>query len=206
MVALRMKSTGPIAWARSLPMPAPRTGRIALDVWLRHQQADGQPALRLGIEGQRGGQPYYRYATLQPTANARNQDTQNQDRSGWMQFTLHVDDLPSGELSQLRVRFDLMSAGEVWLDDVQVYDLSFTRGEHQQLSKIIALADLNLRDGKTLGCYRTLTSYWPRYVNEFATQTPRMAENPRNNANQRPRRRPLIDRVKQFVPRITIEN
>ena len=45
------------------------------------------------------------------------------------QYIFQVDDLPLEGLSLLHVRFDLMGQGEVWVDDVQLFDLAFNGAE-----------------------------------------------------------------------------
>ena len=77
---------------------------------------------------------------------------------------LRFDDLPAQGLSDLRVRFDLMQAGEVWIDEVQLYDLAFSDNERLELNKIISLASIQLQKGKVGDCTRLLECYWPRFL------------------------------------------
>lgn len=178
--SLQMQSDGAAAWVRSQPLRPIRTGRVSLKVWLRGGQnqlftAPGQSTatLRLAIEGRLDGQPYYRYANVSPSgANlATNQE--------WVPYVLHIDDLPQQALDQLRIRFDFSGPGTVWIDDVHVSDLSFTRSEQRELSKIVALADLQLREGRFADCWQTLSGYWPRYLMQHVTPTKqRLARGP----------------------------
>jgi hypothetical protein len=154
--------------------------------------------LRLAIEGRLREQPYYRYAKItevaRPVAGSL---------AEWQPFVLHVDDLPSLDLEYLQVRFDLMGAGVVWLDDVAVYGMEFTRAEHHELSRIIATADLQLREGRVTECVKSLQRYWPRLLAEQFPVPPRVAANQEvaapvsEDESQSP-----LEKIRQFVPRI----
>ena len=54
--------------------------------------------------------------------------------------------------------------GEVWVEDVQVFDLPFTESERWELSKLISLASVKLEAGQLADCARLLESYWPQFL------------------------------------------
>ena len=200
--SMRIESQGPITWVRSAAFPPPETGRLSVQVWLKIAQGEAVPPLRLAIEGKLNNQPYYRFANISP-------ETITGD---WVQFLLHVDDLPSHDLEQLQVRFDLMGPGRVWVDDITLFDMSFTRSEQLELSKIVALADLQFREGRLADCAQTLTRYWPRFLLE---QMPAQSELARRSDSDAPRRTDppaqdeepsqesptTLDRLRKLVPK-----
>jgi hypothetical protein len=157
-------SSGPVACLVSRPIPAPTTGRVSISVWLRVADPRKQPPLRLALEGKLSGHDYYPFAPvgLMPDGKPTGVDLSNQ----WAQYIFQVDDLPLEGLSSLRVRFDLMGAGEVWVDDVLLFNLAFSRPEIIELSKLITLADAKLRNGQVCDCIRLLEGYWPRFLEE----------------------------------------
>jgi hypothetical protein len=156
--SLRVTSTGGVVWTRSDPFEAPATGRLAVWVWLRVADSKNQPPLRLAIEGRMAGKTYYRYAAVGAGAAALGAE--------WAPFVFHLDDIPATGLTDLRVGFDLMGPGEVWVDDVQLYHLSFDPNEQTELSKIIALASFRLGEGRVGDCAHALAGYWPRFLVE----------------------------------------
>lgn len=158
--SLHFTSRGPVGWLRSDPIPAPQTGRLSVSVWLKTKNAESQPPLRLAIEGQYRGQSYYRFATVGAGTNA----PQLRDHWGNTPYLFHIDDLPTSDLTDLRIGFDLMGPGEVWIDDVQVFELYFRENERDEIMKMIALADLHLGKGQIAQCERLLEGYWPRYL------------------------------------------
>jgi hypothetical protein len=72
--------------------------------------------------------------------------------------------LPPQGLSELRVGFDLMAEGEVWIDDVQIFDLWFEDAEQSELLKAIANADFLLTSGHVADCQRFVEGYWAQFL------------------------------------------
>jgi hypothetical protein len=196
--AAKIQSTGPIACLISNPITAPTTGRLSIYVWLRVDSTEKQPPLRLAVEGKLAGRDYYRYAQVgQPAAALGTQ---------WEQFIFPIDDLPLTGLSPLRVRFDLMGPGEVYVDDVQLYSLAFSNPEIVELSKLITLADVKLQYAQLGDCVRLLEGYWPRFLDENVplaamTAKDRPAKKPAEDRPAEPvERTGLMDRVKGLIP------
>ncbi|HWL75270.1 MAG TPA: hypothetical protein VNQ74_15485, partial [Burkholderiaceae bacterium] len=154
--SVRLSSSGPVVSLRSDPFDAPTTGRLELEVKLRVLETSKQPALRLAIEGVLDGSLYYKFGEIKPPVAALTDQ--------WKPYVFRIDDLPAQGLSELRVRFDLMGPGEVWIDDVQLFDLQFLTLKHRELLKIVASADSQLSLGNLGGCLQLLDSYWPRYL------------------------------------------
>ncbi len=160
--ALRIRSDGPVAWVRSNSFPVPATRRISVWVWLRIDDPNKQPPLQLAIEGRLDGQPYYRPARVGA----------GDDRLGapppltadWACYLVRIDDLPTHGLTDLRVAIDLMGPGDVWIDDVQVFDRWFDKTERNELLKKIALANFYLGKGEVAQCEHVLRGYWPEFL------------------------------------------
>jgi hypothetical protein len=149
---------------RSEPFPPPTTGRLWLSVRLRVADPDQQPALRLAIEGTHYDAEYTPYAMVGAMSNVA------PIPQTWSEpYILKIQDVPANGLSPLRVRFDLIGAGEVWIDDVQLWHLQFEESERRRLDKVLELPAFQLEKGKLGDCRRELETYWPRFV---ATNVP----------------------------------
>jgi len=201
--SVRMFSNGPIACLVSRPLPAPTTGRLTVSVWLRVADAAHQPPLRLAVEGKLAGRSYYRYAPV----GRPSEPTQAVPPilAEWGQYVFQVDDLPLEGLDGLRLRFDMMGEGEVWIDDVQVYSMAFNKTEMVELSKLITLADVKLRNGQLGDCLRLLEGYWPRFLETHvplpsAAGEAAAASQPRAENEPPPQRSSFLDRLKGIVP------
>jgi hypothetical protein len=205
---VRLSSSGPEAWMRSEPIPPPATGRLAISVYLRLSDATRQPPLRLALEWQHEGQIEYRFASLGQSVGT---EVPQPIPTQWQQFVFLVTDLPVEGVSQLRARLDLMGAGDVWIDDVQLFDMVFGQLERVALAKLISSNAERLREGKYADCHRFLESYWPRFlamhvplVNDPVTApAPRTAAQPGAGGDpplEEARKPSWLDRLKAVVP------
>jgi len=204
--SVKLASVGPVACLVSRPFAPPATGRLTVAVWLRTSDRSRQPPLRLALEGKLNGRDYYRYA---PVGSAAGPDRPVVPiLADWGQYVFQVDDLPLEGLASLRVRFDLMGAGEVWIDDVHTFTLAFTKAEMVELSKLIALADVKLQQRQVGDCIRLLEGYWPRFLEANVPLPPEAAAvaastapvEPPRDEKKPPERSGLLNRVKEMLP------
>lgn len=156
--AARIRSSGPVATLASLPAAPPPSGVLLLSVWLRAEGTGTTAPLRLAVEGTRNGPAYYRFAAVGGTPNGPRLD------ATWRSFLFRVDDLAGAGLKDVRIRFDLMGPGEVWVDDVQLSSVLLTSPDLIHLRKHLATARFALEAGRGADARRLLTSYWPRIL------------------------------------------
>ena len=127
--------------------------------------------------------------------------------SEWKPFAVHFDDLPQEGVLELRIGFDLMGAGEVSLDRIQIYDRWFDQQDQRVLLQRVSAARHQLKQGNLLEPQQFLESYWPRLLLETqplqpsnATEVEGASETPRSaRAN-----RSMLDRMKTWVPTPTL--
>ena len=202
--SLRLSSRSARTSVRSAVIDPPATGRLSVALWLKTADKTRQPKVRLAVEGRIEGADYYRFAAVggdNPAQTPLGED--------WAQYIYQVDDLPSKGAAELRVRFDLMAAGEVWIDDVQVFDLGFAENERVELSKLVSLAEYKRSVGQYSGCLRLLDSYWPQFLVKHVPLTQGPGPVARRPVPQRqpvppaesPKPPGMFNRFKSFVPR-----
>ncbi len=207
--SLHVVSKSPITWIRSETIPTPQTGRLALWVWLKVPDANHQPKLRLAIEGRLEGQTYYRRANVGASEDKRGTQPIKEE---WSPFVFPIDDLPTQGLTDLQIGFDLMGPGEVWIDDIQIYDLWFQEVERDSLLKSMALADFHIQEGKVADSLHYLDSYWPTFLRRHvslesthvaalppAVEMPTPTPEPIPKA---PAKNGVFDGVRRWVPRL----
>jgi hypothetical protein len=131
---------------------------LSVAVWLRIEEGNPQPPLRIAVEGLLGRREYYRFAPVGKGEAAMPLSSE------WSQIVLQVDDMPAHGLDSLRVRLDLLGPGKVCLDEVRVYDLAFDEVQRVQLSKMLALIDHQLNGGDIGGSVLELDGHWPRFL------------------------------------------
>jgi hypothetical protein len=154
--SLMMSSTAERVSVASEPFEAPRTGRLAIDVWLRTSGAQAPPSLRIGLEGELASAPFRPNGVVEKVGATAKQP------GDWVLYSLPIENIPAEGLSPLRVRLELTRPGEVWIDDVQVR--AFSETELIELSKINAMASMHLDKRQYSDCARLLEGYWPQFL------------------------------------------
>lgn len=169
--ALAFSSSNGLSTLRSNPFARPASGRLSIAAWLRIDEGEPQPPLRMALEGVDGDREYYRFAAVGGLAGGKPLGP------AWSQFVLQIDDLPETRLESLRVRFDLLGPGTVQIDEVRLFDLAFDESQRVRLSRMITAFDERLAAGDVGGCLLGLDGHWPRYLEAFVPD-PKAAATP----------------------------
>jgi len=157
--AVKLSSAGAAASLVSRPFASPRTGWLSVSVWMRVTDAARQPPLRLSLEGKVGDVPYVREAPIGAGNGV------HQLRGSWSQYAVDFPDLPTDGLSPLRIRFGLLGAGEVWIDDIELFELERLKSEQRlALANSFEFAERKLENRQYTDCLRQLDGYWPRFL------------------------------------------
>jgi hypothetical protein len=197
-----LAGTGQAASITSAPFAPPATGRLTVEVYVRATGAAQPPSLRIAVEGKGPGGAFARRGVIERI------DT-SAAPGGWELYHFPIDTLPTEGLSELRVRFDLLGAGELWIDDVQVFDLRFDPPELLELSKLVSLASVHLDKGQLADCARLLDGYWPQFLLAnvpLPTADPPVATRPQAAPAQSPppkeaKKPSLLESLRGYVPR-----
>jgi hypothetical protein len=203
--ALSFSSETDVASLRSNPFATPATGRVSVAAKLRFPGTGPAPPVRIAVEGTLDGSPYYRYAEVGGLAAAaggtsRPSGPRDAAEDRWRAVVLQIDDLPPQRLDSLRVRFDLLGAGEVVIDDVRIYGLAFEETQRIQLAKLLAAIAQHVRDGGIGTAARELDGYWPRFLEAFVPdQPPEVAVETAPEPQAEPERRAgVMDRLRRW--------
>jgi hypothetical protein len=147
----------------------PPTGQLMMWVFARGENIGPNTELRLVFEADGVTKPYQQFATLGNSA----EKLSNQWGTGGYAF--RREDLPLDSRGKMRLKFELVGPGEVWIDNVQLYDLLFpitfyerSEPEKLELVKLITATDNALENGQYAECARKLEGYWPRFLNAYS--------------------------------------
>ena len=117
-------------------------------VFVRGENIDPNSEMRLVFETDGATKPYRQFATLGghslATAPTRN--------GAWAATRFRSEDLPLDSRGTMRIKFELIGPGEVWIDNVQLYDLlfplQFLRAERAGEART---GETKNRDGRCIG-------------------------------------------------------
>ena len=154
-------------WIRSSRFEPPVTGRLSVSVWLKIADVELQPPLRISIESTDPDSNYYRFAEVGSLVEDRKQ---NQIATEWKRFAVHFDDLPQDKMDGLRVGFDMMGAGAVEVDRLEMYDRWLDESDQKSLTQTFASVGSLLQQPEKLErCRQMLSGYWPTFLREYFT-------------------------------------
>ena len=158
--SVRMRNSADVAnpaWLVSKPIPIPATGRIAVSMALRGDDASGDRPhrIRVAVEGIVTGEPFRHAAEVLAPATGK-----------WVErkIVLEADQLARINGSELRLAIDSLSSGSVWVDDIRIHDTFPLKKERDVLQSLSFLAVQGLQRGDLTPASRLLSKYWSRYL------------------------------------------
>jgi hypothetical protein len=194
----------------SEPLATPPTGQLAVIAFVRGLKMSPGAELRMVLESRNDGQLYRRSAVIAVNAAA--------GTGQWQSKAILVNDLPLEQRGNLQLRFEMTGPGEVWIDNVAMYDLlfplKFYKFEEAEILQFIQLrhaAQSALDAGQIVDAARVMDKYWPRFLFEYtpaiqpaiaapaAEQQPRLAAPPNEGEQPVPGISERIKRVFPFV-------
>jgi hypothetical protein len=201
--SIKLTSTGANVRVVSGSFAPPATGRLAIEVRLRSESQGRQPSVRLFVEGDLRDSKFEPYGVIPAVGAGASAPGE------WMSYSFPISYLPSEGLESIKVGFELLGPGEVWIDDFQVFDLAFEKTERYELSKLISLASVVLEKRQFADCSQLLESYWPQFLvaNVPLAQagTP-VARTPGSRAPIVPpppaKRSTVLENLKEYLPRL----
>ncbi|MCC7086274.1 MAG: family 10 glycosylhydrolase [Pirellulales bacterium] len=152
--ALLFHSGGPRASLRSDWFEMPPSRRLTVKLWMKLPDPDKPPVLQLVLEGEQ------HYRMPGPVSFS----SSNIAPGDWNWFIFPVKDLPNEGSEKVRFGLDMSGPGDVLVDDILAFGLTYDRDERIQLNMISTVTDGYLGERKVGECMRELNDYWPRFV------------------------------------------
>jgi hypothetical protein len=120
---------------------------LTVQAWFRSNRPGAKA--RVWIEGQAAGKPFIRQSELAVPTD-------------WTSMAVRASELPSGGLDSVRLRFELLTAGELWLDDVSVTGDMPTEPERMNARRALMAAQQAYRERRYADFARLAGSRWAR--------------------------------------------
>jgi hypothetical protein len=145
--SLRLSAAAPPASVISDRFTPRVASSLTVTAWLRSSQPDAK--LRLWIEGETAGQPFIRRSelTVQPE---------------WRAQAIRASGLPPGGLDGTRLRFELLTAGAVWIDELSVAGESLSDAERLNARRALVAAMHAHRENHYADFARLAGSHWAK--------------------------------------------
>lgn len=159
-------------WLQSTPLRLPKSGRMAVELWIRKEPGTSEPKVRLMLQGRRSdGTRYERSRYLGKDVP----DAPISDRWEAAPLVLLVSDLPAAGIDELRVEIDLIGSGTIYIDEVKVYDVYLHPDERNLIRNEIFAASEPFRDPSLTirldEIDRLWKSYWGEYLRRYVPLT-----------------------------------
>lgn len=133
---------------------------VTIQAWLRADRPETR--VRLWIEGQEAGRPFVRQVEVLP-------------RLDWTAVAARVSDIPATGLESARLRFEMLTPGRLWLDDLSVSGPTLTESEKLNARRDLMAALSAYEDHRYGDFARLAGSHWTRHVASEPTTTGRLA-------------------------------
>ena len=134
---------------------------------------------------------------------------QSQSPGEWLRYSFPVDDLPVEGLQSLSLQLELLTPGEIWVDDVQIFDLHFSEAERYELSKKISSASVKLEAGQLAdyaiagGLLAAVPCGQRPLTQTPLAQRPRQARAPAAAPAKKPT---VLENIKSYLPRMPLRD
>jgi hypothetical protein len=170
---LYVQSAGQPTAVESDAFSTPPTGQFAMTALIRGRNLASGSELRMVVEAERENRSY-RWSTVVGGARPGAHPLGEQ----WAPYPILVNALPLQSRGQMRVRFELTGAGEVWIDEIRAYDLLFpldfyrdAKAENWEFVQMMEAAEVDFKKGRITDCVRRLDGYWSRFYSAYTPLT-----------------------------------
>jgi hypothetical protein len=154
-----LKLSAPIAPASVTSGPFVPSGGSGLLIQAHYRADQPGARVRLWIQGESGGQPFVRRSEFEVS-------------SSWESRAVRVNDLPAGGLDAARLRFELSSAGTLWIDDLHIQGDATPKSVRLNAQRTLLAALQAYRAQHYSEFARLASSHWARHPSVVAIGRP----------------------------------
>ena len=150
-----LKLSAPVAPASVTSGPFVPSGGSGLLIQAYYRADQPGARVRLWIQGEFGGQPFLRRSEFEVS-------------SDWDSRAVRVTDLPAGGLDGARLRFELLSSGTLWIDDLHIHGDATPKSVRLNAQRTLLAALQAYRAQHYSEFARLASSHWARHPSVVA--------------------------------------
>ncbi len=152
--SLRIDAPAPPASAVSDDFAPQSHGFFVVRAWFRADRPETK--VRVWIEGESTGKVFQRVSDLTVS-------------SGWIERAVRASDVPPGGLDSVHLRFELLTAGSLWVDDLSVAGETLSGPERRNAVVALLAASQAFREKRYADFARLAGSRWARSLGPTET-------------------------------------
>lgn len=143
---------------------APSTGRLFVSVSVGLPSGGPLPPLDIVLAGKLQGNNLMR--SFKTTSVLKNDERQSSLSKGiyWQTIVVPFDRLPTQNLEDLRLGFVLTGPATLWIDDIKLYQIAFTKDEMNVLYRLVSVADRRCSNDRISDLLTILDGYWSQFL------------------------------------------
>ena len=142
-----LRLTAPVASTSVVCDPFVPSAQSSLTIQAFFRSAPVEATVRVWIEGESGGQPYVRRSELSVSTD-------------WVGLAVRASDLPPGGLDSARLRFEMMTPGVLWIDDLHIASDSAAKSVRLNARRTLLEALQAYREQRYADFARLAASHW----------------------------------------------
>jgi hypothetical protein len=146
--SVKLVATGPSASLVSDPFSPNTLSALTIEAFLRSGVADAK--VRVWIEAQAEGKPFVRRSELVVSPD-------------WSPRAFRAADIPASGLDSARLRFEMLTPGALWIDDVRVINEQASKSARLNAQRSLLSALQAYREKRYADFARLGTSHWTKH-------------------------------------------
>jgi hypothetical protein len=142
----------------------PATGRLGVSMFVGVPEDCQSLPMSVVLSAKHRDQPFSRSVLVEEGLLPRLKSVEPKNGVRWHPLHVPFERMPLDSLENIRIGVQYLGSGTVWLDDVTLYQVSFSAAEMSELQKALIIADQRCTSGKVSDLTSQLESYWAQFL------------------------------------------
>ncbi|MDR0328698.1 MAG: hypothetical protein LBI05_10425 [Planctomycetaceae bacterium] len=148
----------------SQPLTLPATGRLGVSMFVGVPEDCRSLPMSVVLFAKHRDKPFSRSVLVEEGLIARMKSVESKNGVRWHPLHVPFERMPLDSLEEVRIGIQYSGNGTVWIDDVTLYQVSFSAAEMSELQRLLIIADQRCTSGKVSDLSTQLESYWAHFL------------------------------------------